>query len=202
MSTIDQVTLLSREIEDRYSAKKKAGVVFIDLTAAYNTIWHCSLTCKFLHLLLDRLMVMELGQNCSFILTNGTRLPSRLCFLKNGITQGSVLAPLLFNIYIHDLPVTIARKICFADGLAILYSTSNWKTLEKILSQDMATISLYLQKWRQKLSTPKMMFAVFHFNNKKAQHKLSISVKSYHVEHTYLGIKLAYHKELSLHTLA
>ena len=36
-STTDQVTLLTQGIEDSFSAKKKAGAVFIDLTAAYGT---------------------------------------------------------------------------------------------------------------------------------------------------------------------
>ena len=34
-------------------------------------------------------------------------------------SQGSVLFSLLFNIYIHDLPVRIARKFAYADGLAL-----------------------------------------------------------------------------------
>jgi len=33
-STVDQVTLLTQDIEDSYSAKKKAGAVFVDLTTA------------------------------------------------------------------------------------------------------------------------------------------------------------------------
>jgi len=53
-STVDQVTLLTQDIEDSFSAKKKAGAVFIDLTVAYDTIWHCSLTCKLLRLLPGR----------------------------------------------------------------------------------------------------------------------------------------------------
>jgi len=36
-STVDQVTLLTQDIEDSFSAKKKAGAVFVDLTAAYDT---------------------------------------------------------------------------------------------------------------------------------------------------------------------
>ena len=36
-STADQVTLLSQEIEDRFSAKKKPGAGFVNLTAAYDT---------------------------------------------------------------------------------------------------------------------------------------------------------------------
>jgi len=37
-SAIDQVTLLTQDVEDSFSAKKKAGAVFVDLTAAYG---HC-----------------------------------------------------------------------------------------------------------------------------------------------------------------
>ena len=43
---VDQVTLLTQDIEDSFSAKKKAGAVFVNLTAAYDTVWHRSLTCK------------------------------------------------------------------------------------------------------------------------------------------------------------
>jgi len=43
-SAVDQVTLLTQGIEDSFSAKKKAGAVFVDLTAAYDTIWHGGLT--------------------------------------------------------------------------------------------------------------------------------------------------------------
>jgi len=37
-SAVDQVTLLTQDIEDSFSAKKNAGAVFVDLTAAYNTV--------------------------------------------------------------------------------------------------------------------------------------------------------------------
>ena len=43
-SAVDQVTLLAQDIEDSFSAKKKARAVFVDLAAAYNTVWHCGLT--------------------------------------------------------------------------------------------------------------------------------------------------------------
>ena len=33
--TVDQVTLLTQDIEDSFSTEKKAGAVFVDLTAAY-----------------------------------------------------------------------------------------------------------------------------------------------------------------------
>ena len=62
-STVDQVVLLTQNIEDSFEAKKKAGAVFIDLTAAYDTVWHRGLTCKLLRLLPDKhmiKMIMEL----------------------------------------------------------------------------------------------------------------------------------------------
>ena len=71
-STVDQVTLLTQDIEDSFSAKKKAGAVFVDLTAAYDTAWHRGLTCKLLRLPPDIHMVhmiMEMVSNRSFILT-------------------------------------------------------------------------------------------------------------------------------------
>ena len=39
-STVDQVVLLTQNIEDSFEAKKKAGAVFVDLTAGYDTFWH------------------------------------------------------------------------------------------------------------------------------------------------------------------
>ena len=56
-STIDQVVLLTQNIKDSFEAKKKAGAVFIDLTAAYDTVWHRGLTCKLLRLLPNKHMV-------------------------------------------------------------------------------------------------------------------------------------------------
>ena len=50
-STVDQVVLLTQNIEDSFEAKMKAGAVFVDLTAAYDTFWHRDLTCKLLRLL-------------------------------------------------------------------------------------------------------------------------------------------------------
>ena len=37
-STADQVTLLTQDIEESFSTKMKAGTVFVDLTATYDTM--------------------------------------------------------------------------------------------------------------------------------------------------------------------
>ena len=43
-SIVDQVVLRTPNIEDSFEDKNKAGAVFVDLTAAYDTVWHRSLT--------------------------------------------------------------------------------------------------------------------------------------------------------------
>ena len=90
MSTVDQVVLLMQNIENSFEAKNKAGAVFIDLTVAYDTVWHRGITCKLLILLPDKHMVrmiMELVRNRSFALTTGNSKSSRLRHLKKGLPQ-------------------------------------------------------------------------------------------------------------------
>jgi len=53
---------------------------------------------------------------------------------------GSVLAPLLFNIYISDLPATISRKYAYAHDLAIMHHDGDWQAVEGVLSKDMTTV--------------------------------------------------------------
>jgi len=104
--------------------------VFVDLTAAYDTVWHRGLTCKLLRLLPGRhtvRMIMEMVGNRSCNFTTGNSKKSRLRRLKNGLPQGSVLAPLLFNIYISDLPTIVSRKYAYADDLAIMEIGRQWK---------------------------------------------------------------------------
>ena len=104
--------------------------MFLDLTATYDTIWHRGLTGKLLPNRHMVHMIMELVYNRSFTLTTGSGQRSRLRCLKNGVPQGSVLAPLLLNIYTHDLPNTVSVEYAYADDLAIVHPARKWETLE------------------------------------------------------------------------
>ena len=68
----------------------------------------------------------------------------------------------------------ISRKFVYADDLALLHSSGNWKDLEGALSQDMSTLSAYLQTWRLKLSHTKTVTAAFHLNNREAKRELKV----------------------------
>ena len=109
----------------------------------------------------------------------------------------------------------ISRKFAYADDLALLHSSGNWKDLEGTLSQDMTTLSAYLQTWRLKLSHTKTVTAAFHLNNREAKRVLKVynnndRLLPFCPTPTYLGVKLdrsltfrhhlvALHKKLSSH---
>ena len=119
-------------------------------------------------------MIMELVENQSFTHTIGDSKQSMLRRLENGVPQKSVLAFLLFNIYMYYLPSTVSINIAYADELALLHSSENWKDLEGTLSQDMSTLLAYLQTWRLKLIYTKTVTAAFHLNNREAKRELKV----------------------------
>ena len=58
--------------------------MFVNLTAAYDTVWHRGLTCKVLRLVSDR-HNMELIRNHNFTLTTATGPIKRLRHLRTGV---------------------------------------------------------------------------------------------------------------------
>ena len=72
------------------------------------------------------------------------------------VPQGSVLAPLLFNIYISDQSTIVSRKYAYADDLVIMHADGDcWQVVEGVLTEDMATDGEYLPTCKLKLSTTK-----------------------------------------------
>ena len=76
--------------------------------------------------------------------------------------------------------------------------------LEKTLSENMTTLSAYLQTWQLKLSQAKTVTAAFHLHNREAMHELKVKNNSKILPFcpvpTYLGVKqdraLTYHHHL------
>ena len=95
-SCTGQLLNLTQYIEDGYQRKLITGVAFVDLSAAYDTVQH--------RLLMKKLFDMTGDANlCNIIrslLSNNRK--SRWFHQTNGLPQGSVLAPLLFNVYTND----------------------------------------------------------------------------------------------------
>ena len=160
--TTDQVTLLTDDIEAGFERNDKYGAVCIDLSAAYDTVWHRGLKLKLNNVIPDKSLVnfiMTLIASRSFIIHVGADR-SKQRFLKNGVPQGSVLAPLLFNLYTSDLPKTQSKKYIYADNIALMISGKTFGPIEQSLSEDLDTTSRYFNNWRLKINTGKTVCTV------------------------------------------
>ena len=147
-STTNQVTLLTDDIEAGFEALKKVGVVLVDLTAAYDTVWLRGLHLKLLRTIPDGQMVsfiMELLSSRSFKLRTSDGQVSGLRCLRNGVLQSSTLSPMLFNIYTLDLSQTTSKQYGYANDLALLTADGTWKRVEMALNQDMQAQHQYLE---------------------------------------------------------
>jgi len=96
--------------------------------------------------------------------------------LKNGVPQGSTLAPTRFNIYISDIPDTVSTQYGYADDLDLLFSHKGWNEVEEVLSLDMQRVAEYLFAWRLRLRTATTTCTAFHLNNRESSRKLAVTV--------------------------
>ncbi|KAL1454475.1 hypothetical protein WDU94_010720 [Cyamophila willieti] len=192
----DQVLALTNHIEAGFQLKLKTSVAFIDLSAAYDTVWREGLLHKFLQVIpcsrtLQLLDTMLSNRNFNVIMGDSISSTKKL---NNGLPQGSVLAPLLFNLYIADIPTTQSRKFGYADDWAIAVRSSDVQVAEKTLSEDLITLGDYFRKWRLKPNASKTEVSCFHLNNQQANMKLRVEFDGQILNHNntpkYLGITL------------
>ena len=103
-----------------------AGLVFVDFSKAFDMIDHEKLLIKLKHYNLTEssinLLRSYLTNRQQSVCISSTH--SKSSTLSHGVPQGSILGPLLFNIYINDLPLTISSALChlFADDNSLISS--------------------------------------------------------------------------------
>jgi len=115
--------------------------------------------------------------------------------LKKWSAQGSVLAPILFNIYTNVQPITPdARHFIYADDTAIAVQDNNFEGVETKLETSLKTMTTYNKNMKLKPNPTKTQIYAFHLKNRLASRKLDVTWEGVKLEHTpyhkYLGVTL------------
>ena len=140
------------------------GVVFIDLKKAFDTIDHKILLQKLAHYGVDqnsstwfRSYLSDRTQRCH---VNG-HLSSNQS-IKFGVPQGSIIGPLLFLVYINDLPNCLndGSSSMYADDTNISFQSSNLDELEKIMISDLSRLNIWLKANRLSLNIAKTEYMI------------------------------------------
>ena len=94
-----------------------------------------------------------------YVEVNGA--PSDLLDVMYGVPQGSVLGPLLFLIFINDLPAVCKKRkfYLFADDTNIYFESDSLDLLEKTMNKELKKVDKWLTTNRLALNVDKSHFA-------------------------------------------
>jgi hypothetical protein len=172
--------------------------VFLDFSKAFDTVDHLILLQKLEHYgvrgVAHSWIKSYLENRKQFVYYNETQ--SCCKFIKCGVPQGSILGPLLFLVYINDLP-TISQNLkmyMFADDTNVFLKGSNIRELERIMNHELSLLSEWLKSNKLSLNVSKTHYMLFTSPRKKVNYKLSLNIENDEiskVSHTkFLGVVL------------
>ena len=179
------------------------GAIFIDLTKAFDLVNH--------YLLLDKLYAIGLSRNALLwfnsylhnrkqcVVIQGSK--SDLAVQERGVPQGSTLGPLLFSIFINDLPSIFSgcNVQLYADDTVIYTSQSTLPQIQSTLQSNFNNLESWLSANKlliNKTKTNTMLFGTKHnIASKTINQSYNITcldgTQLHRVEHIkYLGLWL------------
>lgn len=161
--TIDQFHRLVNKILQSFEKKEYCSAVFLDISQAFDRVWHEGLLHKIKSNFPNGLfnVLKSYLINRHFLVNVGEAF-TNLCPIRAGIPQGSVLGPILYLLFTADLPINNLVTIgTFADDTAILASHQNPEIASTILQNSLDDISLWTKNWRIKINETKSAHVTF-----------------------------------------
>ena len=134
-------------IRQNFDEGKYVGMILLDLQKAFDTVNHA--------ILLSKLQSIGVRNTAVKWFTSYLTGRTQVCDVEGtisdpqditcGVPQGSILGPLLFLIYINDMPAAVKCKLLlYADDSALLVSGSDVSEIEKTLGNELDSVSKWL----------------------------------------------------------
>jgi exonuclease III len=178
-STRDNICFMSQKIKEQFNRGKKACGVFFDIASAFDKVWHNGLLYKLIKLKLPNFIICWIKnflENRYFEIKIN-QATSQKYIISAGVPQGAALSPILFSLFINDVPMMHKKNkdygLLFADDLISLNFFKKYGNIEKHINVYLQKIENWLNKWRLKMAPQKCNFIIFSQNrNEKEKLKL------------------------------
>ena len=166
--TQDALLRLTQDIYNGFNKNEHTAALFIDIEKAYDSVWHDGLMFK----LKEMGISGKIWKWINDFLTGRTAninmggFKGKTFNSKLGLPQGSVIAALLFILFIADWYMRVtSEKVKFADDGTIWITGKDWQELVESLKENFKEILAWAKKWRLKLSIVKTEFCMFSLSN-------------------------------------
>ena len=180
-STDTCLSQLTNMIINGVEKGKHTGMILIDLQKAFDTLNHEILLGKMKCIGLSESSVRwfrsYLAERTFFVsLDNTLSEPGRI---NCGVPQGSILGPLLFLLYINDVPQALSKctAYLYADDTGISYQHTDITDIENILNTEFASICEWFVDNKLSIHFGEDKTKCVLFSRKKSLPKLNISYK-------------------------
>ena len=149
-STTNQLVSMYHTFAEALDQKKDVRLVFCDVTAAFDRVWHKGLIYKMYNIGVHGNLLLwfedYLSNRHQRVVYNG--VSSHWCKINAGVPQGSVLGPLLFLIFINDLPDIVESSVrLFADDTTLFVIADDLEEATLTLNGDLYAIQVWAEQW-------------------------------------------------------